>query len=137
VAEDEESGRDFKERWRALDTGIPLVTLHTEYNSLTAPILNYIERLRGEEDEKELQDPSYTHHLYVVLGEIVPAHPSENLLHNQTAFFLYEQLRAIPEITPIIVRYNPSCLPLVETLKEKNGKMVTWIRKTTRTAVRR
>jgi amino acid transporter len=111
IAEEGYGDDEFRRQWEALDTDIPLVMLHTEYNSLTSPLIRYIREIRREENAKEMKDPSYIHHLYVVLGEIVPDSLAENILHNQMAFLLYEQLRSIPEITPILVRYSPSKLP--------------------------
>lgn len=111
VTEETEDDAEFRRRWESLGTGIPLVVLRTEYNSLTDPLIRYIENLLREENAKEMKDPAYIHHLYVVLGEVIPGSLTENILHNQTAFFLYEQLRAIPEITPILVRYAPSQPP--------------------------
>jgi len=111
VMEEMEDDAEFRRRWESLGTGIPLVILRTEYNSLTSPLIRYIKNLLREENAKEMGDSSYVHHLYVVLEEIVPGSLAENILHNQTAFFLYEQLRTIPEITPILVRYTPSQRP--------------------------
>ncbi len=111
VAEDDVAEQEFRRRWENLGTGIPLTILRTEYNSLTGPILDFIDALVKEEDDKEIADPSYVHHIYVVLAEIVPDRAAEVFLHNQTAFFLYEELRSLPSVTPILVRYVPSKLP--------------------------
>jgi hypothetical protein len=116
VAEDDDQEEKFRRQWENLETGIPLTILRTEYNSTTAPLFAYIKKLKDDEDMKEARDPSYIHHLYVVISEIIPITPFENLLHNQTAFFLYEELRAIPEVTPILVRYMPEKVPLGEQL---------------------
>lgn len=116
VVEDDEQEENFRRQWEALGANMELIVLRTEYNSMTAPILDFIKRIKEEEDAKEVHDPLYIHHLYVVLGEIVPLTLWANLLHNQTAFFLYEQLRGIPEVTPILVRYVPNKIPLGEKL---------------------
>ncbi|MDO8504263.1 MAG: amino acid permease, partial [Candidatus Liptonbacteria bacterium] len=122
VAEDDVDESKLRDRWNKLETGIPITVLRTEFNSLSSPILSYIDSLIKSENDKELEDSSYIHHIYVVLTEIVPDRGSEILLHNQMAFFIYEQLRASPEVTPIIVRYVPSKLPASALhLNSKNG----------------
>lgn len=121
VAEDDVAEEEFRRRWDELNTGIPLAILRTEYNSLTSPILDFIETLVKEEDEKEIADPSYVHHIYVVLAEIVPDRAAEVFLHNQTAFFLYEELRSSPSVTPILVRYAPSKQPPIALRQNSRG----------------
>ncbi len=116
VSEEEEKDEEFLRKWEELETGIPLVLLKTEYNSIVASLLDYIKKIKEKEDVKEAGDPSYIHHIYVVIAEVVPKAFFANFLHNQTAFFLYEELRAIPEITPILVRYIPEKVPLGERL---------------------
>ncbi len=116
VAYDEEDERRFHEEWRSLRTGVEPVVLRSEYNSATSPILDFVRNLQTEEDAKEAKDPSYVHHLYIVIAEMVPRAFFAHLLYNQTAFFLYNQLRAMPEVTPLLVRYVPEKIPLGERI---------------------
>ena len=86
----------LQQRWQDLESDITLVILDSQYRSVVAPIINFIE-------EYENQHPG------VLSTVIIPAFVTkrwwENLLHNQTTLFLKTALRTKQSRIVTTVRY--------------------------------
>jgi hypothetical protein len=86
----------LQKRWQELESDITLVILDSQYRSVVAPIINFVE-------EYENQHPG------VLSTVIIPAFVTkkwwENLLHNQTTLFLKTALRTKQSRIITTVRY--------------------------------
>jgi hypothetical protein len=82
--EDTEANHEFHEQWDAWNPHVPLVTLHAARRSLTAPIVTYLRRL--EEEDRY-------HRLVVLIPEVRPARPWQQILHNQRGVVLDRAIR--------------------------------------------
>jgi hypothetical protein len=79
VAFDEESAKRVREDWERFGLDVPLDIIESPYRELTRPVLEYVDRL----DERWEHDV-----VTVVIPEFVVRHWWEQLLHNQSAFWL-------------------------------------------------
>lgn len=66
--------------WREWFPDIPIVVESSPYRSVIGPLLNYLDRTDAEHNDGQLAA--------VVLPEIIPAHPWQTLLHNQSALMI-------------------------------------------------
>lgn len=80
VSIDPQETKKVREKWSLYGDGTRLVILESPYRLLIEPILEYFDHLMPSHQPNEL--------LTIVVPQFVPAHWWENLLHNQTAFFL-------------------------------------------------
>jgi len=69
----------LKLKWEKQCMGVPLVILDSPYRSVTEPLMDYIDKVRGSHKEGIIT---------VVLPEFVPSKWWHHLLHNQTALFI-------------------------------------------------
>lgn len=79
VTDDLEAADALRKRWSQWEGETSLVVLESPYRSLTAPLLAYIDAQRERDPERTIM---------VVLGEFVPRHWWEWLLHGQSALRL-------------------------------------------------
>lgn len=66
--------------WREWFPDIPIVVESSPYRSVIGPLLDYLDRTDAEHNDGQLAA--------VVLPEIIPAHPWQTLLHNQSALMI-------------------------------------------------
>jgi amino acid transporter len=100
IATGSESAAQFRRRWAALNTEVPLDVIASPYRSLVAPLLKYI-------DATSRRDRPTT----VVLAEFIPRHWWEWLLHSQTALRLKAALLFRPDTIVIDVPYHHRAAP--------------------------
>ncbi|PSM50359.1 amino acid permease [Chroococcidiopsis sp. CCALA 051] len=74
----------FQQQWQQLEADIPLAILDSPYRSVISPLSNFV-------SEFEAQHPDLF--CTIVIPIFVTRHWWENLLHNQTAWFLKAALR--------------------------------------------
>jgi amino acid transporter len=77
-----------EEKWRAWDPGVPLRVLHTEYASITGPIVSLVDEL--------LEDVG--RQVVVLIPVVIPERLRYRLLHNQVDLALSAALRRRPEV---------------------------------------
>jgi hypothetical protein len=98
VTDDLSAATSLRRRWAQWDGGdTPLVVLESPYRSLTTPLLAYV-------DAQRAQHPRRT--IMVVLGEFVPRHWWEWLLHGQSALRLKAALFFRPNVVVADVAYH-------------------------------
>jgi hypothetical protein len=91
----DDSGIDgLRERWAGLNSGVTLEVVASPYREVTAPILDFIERL----DAQRTGDV-----ITVIIPEVVVHRWSEQFLHNQTAVALKARLLFRPNTVVISV----------------------------------
>jgi amino acid transporter len=97
VTDDLDEAASFRKRWGQWEGDTPLVVLESPYRSLTAPLLAYV-------DAQRTRHPKRT--IMVVLGEFVPRHWWEWLLHGQSALRLKAALFFRPNVVVADVPYH-------------------------------
>lgn len=80
VAIDMEEKERIRTRWNELNTGVPLVTIGSEYRLVIQPILDFIEKM---EKEKKPED-----YITVLIPEFETKKWWHRFLHNQTGWIL-------------------------------------------------
>jgi hypothetical protein len=69
----------LEERWEHWGGGIPLVILESAYRSLVGPLLDYLEEVKKESEQRIVT---------VIIPEFVPAKWWHKVLHNQSGLLL-------------------------------------------------
>lgn len=87
----------LQKQWKDLKIEVPLKIIYTPYRDIITPIENYI-----NEREKELKDGQS---LTVVLTRISGNGWKDKIYHNQTTFFIEQQLRKHENVATILVPY--------------------------------
>jgi hypothetical protein len=97
VTDDLESAQQLRARWDQWAGDVPLVVLESPYRSLVNPLLAYLDAL-------EQQHPGAP--VTVALGEFVPRHWYEHLLHGQVTLRLKLALFFRPNTVVIDVPFH-------------------------------
>ena len=84
------------EEWHERDLGIPLVVAEAPFRDFGSPLVDEIRKYTGRGDTV----------VTVVLPEFIPKHWWENLLHNQTAFYMKRLLLREPEVVVTSVPFH-------------------------------
>ncbi|MBV9660018.1 MAG: APC family permease [Acidimicrobiales bacterium] len=79
---------ELQRQWRQWDPGIPLEILRTEFASVAAPLVSFVNDLRDSRHEQ----------IIVLIPTVVPEHLRYRLLHNQVDLVLSNALRACPDV---------------------------------------
>jgi hypothetical protein len=82
--EDAEPDEEFSRMWDRWHPDVPLITLHTRHRSLTRPIVGYLRRIEAEDPHRRL---------VVLIPEVRPARPWQQILHNQRGAVLDRAIR--------------------------------------------
>jgi len=77
-----------EDMWARWDPGVPLRVLHTEYASITDPVVGLVDELLGERDRQ----------VVVLIPVVVPDRLRYRLLHNQVDRSLAAALRHRPDV---------------------------------------
>jgi amino acid transporter len=87
----------ISERWAKVAPGVPLVVLSSRYRSILDPFLDYIDRLRREDEHRVIM---------IVIPEFVPRRWWQHLLHNQTALMIKGALLFRPGVVVVDVPFH-------------------------------
>jgi hypothetical protein len=79
---------DVEGMWARWDPGVALRVLHTEYASITDPIVGLVDELLDDRDRQ----------VVVLIPVVVPERLRYRLLHNQVDLALARELRRRPEV---------------------------------------
>lgn len=98
------NGKQFRQRWDKAGFGIRLTIIESPYREILAPIMEYI---RG------VPRPTIDHVVTVILPEYAPENIGDAMLHDQTSFFLKQQLFGEPGVilTDVPYRIDEPCTP--------------------------
>lgn len=69
----------LEEKWAKCGFGVPLVVLGSPYRSLLRPLLEYVDHIQSQGDDRMVT---------IVLPEFIPRRLWQHLLHNQTALLV-------------------------------------------------
>jgi len=84
----------LEQDWATWDPGVPLQVLHTDYASIVAPIVSFIDELRAHDDRQ----------IVVLIPVVIPDRVRYRLLHNQIDLVLSAALRTRPDVVVARVR---------------------------------
>jgi len=99
---DPEEGMEVVDAWHERGLDIPLVMVESPFRDLGIPLLDEIRK------QTDRGDTIVT----VVLPELIPAHWWENLLHNQTAFYIKRLLLFEPAVVVTSVPFHLRRAPI-------------------------
>ncbi|MDR1131309.1 MAG: APC family permease [Oscillospiraceae bacterium] len=97
IATDEVQGEQLRQRWRDTGIDIPLEVIYTPYRDLIGPLDEYIRR------QEAYLKPGES--ISVVMTRFVEEHWFDNILHNQTAYFIMQRLRRHRNVATVLVPY--------------------------------
>jgi hypothetical protein len=92
-----EEKADFRRRWEAVGTQVPLVQIHSPFRLIVEQLLDYIYEINRKDPGERVT---------VLLPEIVPLHWWENVLHNQIALRMKLALLTRPNTVVTSVPYH-------------------------------
>lgn len=105
-AADREEGEEIIEAWHERGIDVPLVLLESPFRDIGPPLLEEVHKHTDRGDTI----------VTVVLPEFIPRHWWENLLHNQTAFYIKRLLLFEPRVVvtsvPFHLRSAPAEIPV-------------------------
>ena len=78
----------LQQEWTRWHPGVPLVVLHTEYASVSRPIVDFVDELRSDRDDQ----------IVVLIPVTVPSRLRHRALHNQLDLVLSSALRGRDDI---------------------------------------
>jgi len=102
-SEAEARARVLEQDWARWNSGVPLRVLHTDYASIVAPIVAFIDEQRARDDRQ----------VVVLIPVVIPDRVRYRLLHNQIDLVLSSALRTRPDV--VVARVQ---LPLGESASE-------------------
>ncbi|HET6352037.1 MAG TPA: APC family permease [Coriobacteriia bacterium] len=88
---------EFKKKWDEAEFGVRLTIVDSPYREILGPIMDYI---------RSVPRPSSDHVVTVILPEYAPEHPGDAMLHDQTSFWLKQQLFGEPGVILTDVPYH-------------------------------
>jgi len=96
------NGAAFERKWDSAGLGIRLTVVDSPYREILAPILEFI---------RSVPRPTTDHVVTVILPEYAPENVGDALLHDQTSFFLKQQLFGEPGVilTDVPYRIDEPC----------------------------
>jgi hypothetical protein len=97
ISTDERQSEKLKEQWEKTGVDVPLEIIKAPYRDILEPLENYI-----SEQEKNLE-PGDT--ISVVLVRFIQERRFDNVLHNQTTYFIEKKLRKYKNVSTVIVPY--------------------------------
>ena len=99
---DPEETEGVVEAWHDRGLGVPLILVEAPFRDLGIPLLEEIRKHTGRGDTV----------VTVVLPELIPAHWWQNLLHNQTAFYIKRLLLFEPSVVVTSVPFHLKTSPV-------------------------
>lgn len=109
VSTEDDQGEKLRQEWETSGIDVPLVVVHSPYRDLVTPVEEYVSAREAELSPGDV--------LTVVLSRFVEIHWFDNFLHNQTAYFLSQQLKTHRNVATVSVPYlyNPKFQPKSKT----------------------
>ncbi|MCL2745484.1 MAG: APC family permease [Coriobacteriia bacterium] len=98
VSRDLDQEKRLIQQHQDLDLQIPLIILDSPYRDLTTPIVNFLD----EEESKLVSGRS----IAVITSRFTFNHYYDNILHNQTSYFISRALRDYKDIVVIMVPFH-------------------------------
>jgi hypothetical protein len=92
----------FRAQWEEAGFGVRLTVVPSPYREIIAPILDYV---------RSVPRPTCDHVVTVILPEYAAENPADQMLHDQTSFWLKVQLFGVPGVilTDVPYRLDEPC----------------------------
>lgn len=81
ISFDKEDDKKFEDKWEKWQTGVRLVTLHSQYRSLIQPLYKFIDTVEHKAKEMNYQ-------VTVLIPQFIPKKGWHNILHNQSSLLI-------------------------------------------------
>jgi amino acid transporter len=94
-----EEGEAFRKKWDQAGFGIKLTIVQSPYREVISPVLEYV---------RAFPRPTKDHVLTVVVPEYAPQNAADAMLHDQTSFWIKQQLFGEDGVIVADVPYHPS-----------------------------
>jgi len=94
-----EEGAAFRRKWDKAGLGIKLTIVESPYREVISPVLNYV---------RAFPRPNKDHVVTVVVPEYAPQNAADAMLHDQTSFWIKQQLFGEDGVIVADVPYHPS-----------------------------
>jgi len=104
---------EVRERWDAAGMGIRLHVLESPYREIIPVILDYV---------RSIPRPTEDHVVTVIMPEYAAEHPADQLLHDQTSFWLKVQLFGEPGVILTDVPYRAGTRAMLPLGKSPGDK---------------
>lgn len=114
ICTDEKQGEELKAKWEAIGLDVPLEIIMSPYREIVEPLEEYI-----TEKEKDLK-PGET--ISVVMARFMEKRWYDNVLHNQTTYFIMQTLRKHRNVATVLVPYIYSSVYRPAEKKGENKK---------------
>ena len=101
-----EEGPAFRTQWEAADMGIKLTVIESNYREVISPVLDYVRNF-----PRQTKDDVVT----VIVPEYAPMNAADAMLHDQTSFWIKQQLFGEEGVIVADVPYHPSFDEIRET----------------------
>jgi len=94
-----EEGPAFRAQWDAADMGIKLTVIESNYREVISPVLDYV---------RKFPRPTKDDVVTVIVPEYAPMNAADAMLHDQTSFWIKQQLFGEESVIVADVPYHPS-----------------------------
>lgn len=99
VSFDRKDEHTFEEKWRKFQPDVRLVTLHSQYRSITQPLAKFISTVEYKAKESN-------HRVTVVIPQFIPKKGWHNILHNQSSLLIRAILLYRRDVVVTTVPYH-------------------------------
>jgi hypothetical protein len=103
-----EEGPAFRKQWEAADMGVKLTVIESNYREVISPVLDYV---------RNYPRPTKDDVVTVIVPEYAPMNAADAMLHDQTSFWIKQQLFGEEGVIVADVPYHPS----FDEIREKRG----------------
>jgi len=94
-----EEGSSFRKKWEQAGLGIKLTIVESPYREVISPVLNFV---------RAFPRPTKDHVVTVIVPEYAPMNAADAMLHDQTSFWIKQQLFGEGGVIIADVPYHPS-----------------------------
>jgi amino acid transporter len=81
VSFEKEDEKKLEEKWEKWQTGVRLVTLHSQYRSIIQPLFKFVDTVEHKAKESNYQ-------VTVIIPQFIPKRGWHNILHNQSSLLI-------------------------------------------------
>jgi amino acid transporter len=94
-----EEGPSFRKKWDQAGLGVKLTIVDSPYREVISPVLNFV---------RAFPRPNKDHVVTVIVPEYAPMNAADAMLHDQTSFWIKQQLFGEDGVIVADVPYHPS-----------------------------
>ncbi|AFQ44851.1 amino acid/polyamine/organocation transporter, APC superfamily [Desulfosporosinus meridiei DSM 13257] len=99
VSFDREDEKKLEQKWDKWQTGVRLVTLHSQYRSIIQPLFKFMDTVEHKAKE-------FNYQVTVIIPQFIPKKGWHNILHNQSSLLIRAFLLFRTDLVVITVPYH-------------------------------